>query len=201
MRLMKTAAWMVLVAGFAARADDYQPIPDDRLEGISKALVELAGKVKDAPAKIELNAAKARGLFDQGNNRGVVVIPGKDLKEDRDNPELSKEMGRPIGGIFFHNALPTGSTDKNKLFKLDLKDAEGVEREVRFAVVTVRKKSDDQYFLQIWGSEKQPLVEAQIGEAEGDDKMPVDISVDGGELIVKLLGKYGTRLGIKESKF
>lgn len=200
MRMLKWTALAAIVCWGSARADDYQSIPDDRVETIGKGLAELAGKVKDPPAKIEFDAAKSRGLYDPGNNRGVMIVPIKDLKGDPENPDLTKEKGKAIAGVFFYNMLPTGAGDKEKLFKLDFKDGEG-EREIRFAVVTVRKKSDQEYFLQLWGSAREMLCEAQLGEMEGDEKHPLDIAVGKAELTFKLLGKYGTKLGIKEGAF
>lgn len=200
MRIAAVTAVALAFCGRPVAADDYQPIPDDRVEAIGKGLSELAAKVKEPPAKFEFDPSKARGLYDPGNNRGLAIVPIKDLKSEPDNPDLTKDKGKAIGGVFFYNVLPTGVSGKDKLFKIDFKDAEG-EREVRFAVVTVRKKSDQEYFLQLWGSDKEVLCEAQLGEMEGDEKHSLDIAIANSELTFKLLGKYGTKLGIKEATF
>lgn len=199
---MKVATALLLAVALAvpAAADDFQQIPEDRAEGIARSLGEMAGKLENLPAKVEFDFGKSRGLFDPGNDCGLMIVPGKNLKEDREDPALSKDKGRPIAGVFFYNLLPTGVSERDKLFKVQLKDDDGTEREVRFAVATVRKKSDDEFFLQLWGKAKEPLAEAAIGEADGDADRAIDVASTGSEMTVKLLGRYGARLGIKVSR-
>jgi hypothetical protein len=49
---------------------------------------QFAKENKDLQVKIEPNFEKASGLFNAESNEGIIVIPAKAFKEDRDNKEV-----------------------------------------------------------------------------------------------------------------
>lgn len=195
------ALTLAIFAPLAAQAVELDTMPAEQSTGIAAALAEQANAVEKLPAKVDPDIENARGLLSLDQQHGVLVIPAKGLSEDRDNPALAEEKGAPVGLLFFHNVLPTDVEKKDKLFTFNYTDENGQEREIRFAILTIRKFSDEDFKLQVWGSEKEPLVECQLEEEVSDEKSPVEIEAVGDDLEFTWLGSYPCYLGITASKY
>lgn len=191
---------MILLAGPAA-AIELSPMPAENATTIAPALLELVGKVEKLPAKFAGDADNAKGLLSDDQQQALMFIPAKSLKDDRENPSLGEGKGMPIGYIFFHNLLPGDLKDKKKLFTFEYTDENGQKREVRFGVVTVKKESDDDFRMQIWGVTPEPVAEGNFEEEEGETKNPIELDYNGMELEVLLLGRYPSYITLQSVNF
>ena len=143
-----------------------------------------------------------KGLVSENQERGLIVIPLKDVKEDRENPALVSDKGMPIGVIYFSNILPGELKDKKKLFETSIPDEQrGGMREVRYGLLTVKKVSDEEFQLQVWGLDKEPVAAGSLNEEQGDSKGPIDLDVNGDDLEITLLGKFPTFIPVKAVEY
>ncbi len=90
---------------------------------------QFAKENKDAKPKFEMNFEKASGLFNAESNEGIIVIPAKNFKEDRENKEVEKDPG--VGMCFLcmsqtYNPLIDGKpVDGKKAFQIKFDDGQG----------------------------------------------------------------------------
>lgn len=195
--VMLSLAWVCSASGL-----DLSPIPDDTAKEIGKALTGLAAKVEKLPVKVEADLDNLKGLVSDDQMHGLLVVPAKGIKEDRENPGLSKDKGMPIGVIYFYNLLPTELKDKKALPEVKFTDPDaGLTREIRFGFLTVKKNDDSDYRLQLWGIGDKPVAETNLSEDAGDSKAPIELDFSGDELEILLLGKFPSTLPLKTVKF
>jgi hypothetical protein len=181
-----------------ASALDLSPIPTEDAQPIAAALADLTAKNDKFPVKATADLDNIKGLVSENQEHGLIIIPLKGLKEDRENPALASEKGMPIGVIYFSNILPGELKDKKKLFETTIPDEQrGGMREVRYALLTVKKVSDEEFQLQVWGVDKEPVAAGPLSEEQGDEKGPIDLDLNGDDLEIKLLGKFPTFLPVK----
>lgn len=186
----------------SALAVDLHPMPDENVLGISAALADLVGKHEKFPQKkLGLKSDAARGLLSDDQQYALMIIPASEIKDDRDNPELEKEGGMPIGVMLFHNLLPGDGKDKKKLFEITYTDESGQAREVRFGLLIVRKLEGEDFRIQLLGVDGKPVAEGPLSEEPTDKTAPIDLNYSGEDLEILLLGKYPTLLTVKESPY
>lgn len=182
-------------------AIELDPMPAEQAVEVGGGLAKLVETVEKLPVKVEANVDAARGLLSSDQENGLLVIPAKTLADDRNSPVLADEKGAPVGILFFHNLLAEDIDKKDKLFKLNYSDPNGIEREIRFAILTIRKFSDEDFKLLVWWTEDKPLVQSQLEEEAGQDATPVELEVVGDELEMTWLGRYPCYLGLKKERF
>lgn len=180
---------------------ELMPISDAQTQGIASSLVEHAGKVEGLPFKLEADAEHGRGLIDAGRRHGVMIVPAKGIVDDRENPALGDERGLPVGFLFLHNMLPGKGVEKDDLFRVTYTDEEGVDREIRFGVLTIRRYSDQDFRLLLWGVKDKPLAEAPLEEEVSEEKTPVLLDCVGDDLEITWLGSYPCYVPLKKSPF
>ena len=122
------AAACVLWAGTKCRAED-SPLaemePDVAKEFGAKLTELLAKTYKDLPVKVDPDAEKAVGLLNPNAHQGIILVPLKGFREDRDTKDSEKDRGVGLCYIFMSpefNPLVDGkpATDK-QLRKLKFK--------------------------------------------------------------------------------
>src|SRR5262249_41193456 len=160
MRGMFVCVGLFLLAS-AALADPLDPIPPEQVATIAPRLIEEAGKLADAPFKVEADADKATGLFRQGVG-GLMVIPVKGLKADKlSNATL--ENGAATGYFFLYRLRPVinGKTiEGDKVATVVLKDDNGAEREIAVLRLAAKKISDTEWKLLVFAKDKKPVLTA-----------------------------------------
>ncbi|MFO0947062.1 MAG: hypothetical protein U1D30_14155 [Planctomycetota bacterium] len=195
---------VLLILGIASTqfgALELVPISDEQTVGIATALVEHAGKVDGVPLKVEGDTAKSRGLIDAAREHGIMIVPAKGIVDDRENPALGEEKGFPVGFLFLHNMLPGKGVEKDHLYRVTYTDEQGVDREIRFGVLTIRRYSNEDFRLLLWGTKDKPLVEASLEEEVSEEKTPVLLDCVGDDLEITWLGNYPCYVPVKKSPF
>ncbi|MER3414631.1 MAG: hypothetical protein C4297_00245 [Gemmataceae bacterium] len=199
----------VLLAGMGAflcwagptRGQVFQPIPPDRVEEISRLLLELSGKLPQ-PVKCEGDCSKATGLYIQG--AGLMVIPRKDLQEGKLDGVQQPE-GAPIGYLFLHRLQIVAGKEpiaEERLLKSRFTDSSGVEREVTVLYLTVHRDSDNTWKLLILSKQKQPLAAFPFRSDKRESSLPLDVSASEiqdkqTKLTVIVFGKYAADIPLK----
>jgi len=172
---------------------------------------------KNAPIKFEVNYEKAAGLFNAETNEGIIVIPAKNFKEDRENKEVEKDPG--VGMCFLcmsqtHNPLVDGKPcDGKKLCKVKFDDGQGGDaREATCLLCTIRHIEGDDWELRLYGKDaKDPVAKGNWGEASNAPKSDLALTIedpkkDSATLVFNIFGKYsasipiGHKMEVKESK-
>jgi hypothetical protein len=185
-----------------ASALDLAPIPTEDAQPVAAALAELTSKNEKFPAKVTADLDSIKGFISENQEQGLIVIPIKGLKEDRENPALVSDKGMVIGVIYFSNLLPGELKDKKKLFETSIPDEQrGGMREVRYGLLTVKKVSDEEFQLQVWGLDKEPVAAGPLSEEGTDLKGPIDLDLNGDDLEFTLLGKYPTFIPLKVANY
>jgi hypothetical protein len=165
----------------------------------------FAKENKNTQVKIDPNLEKAVGLFNPGTNEGIIAIPTKNLKEDRENKEAEKECG--VGLCFLlmsqsYNPLIDGKPiDAKKLRKVKYMDPEGNEKEATCLLCSIRHIEGDDWQLYVYGADKEPLIKSPWGEAsdapKGDLVLTIqDPTKESASLVFNIFGKYASMITI-----
>ena len=202
------------VLSFAARvqAADTTPLTDldpEIAKRFGQAIHEqFAKENKDLQVKLEPNFEKATGLFNADTNAGIIAVPAKRFKEDRENKEAEKDPG--VGMCFLcmsqtYNPLLDGKvTDAKKLRKIKFDDQQGgAPREITCLLCSIRHVEGDDWELYVYGTDKQPLVKSNFGEANNAPKDKGDLLLqiedpkkDAATLVFNIFGKYSASIPI-----
>ncbi|HET6328566.1 MAG TPA: hypothetical protein VFG04_28040 [Planctomycetaceae bacterium] len=195
--------------GNPARAED-SPLTEMEPE-IAKEyggkLVELFTKTqKDLPVKIDADAEKAVGLLNPNSHQGIILVPLKGFREDRDAKDSEKDRGVGLCYIFMSgdfNPLVDGkpATDK-QLRKMKFKTEEE-EREVTCLICSVKKEGDD-YLLNVFSASKEPLSKSSFEEATDAPKAELaltikDVKDNKATLVINMFGKYCVTIPISHN--
>ena len=162
-------------------------------------------QLKDAQVKIEVDVDKATGLVNMSTREGIIAIPVKNFKEDRESKAADADTGMGICYLFLsqtYNPLIDGKpVDAKKLRVVKFTDSEGNEREATCLLLSAKHIEGDDWQLYVYGSEKQPLIKAQFGEASDPPKGDLALAIqepgkDKADLVVNLFGKYAASFPI-----
>jgi hypothetical protein len=135
-RVFSTFVLAMSVLSFAARiqAADTSPLTEldpEIANRFGKMIHDQFAKenTKDLQCKLEPNFEKATGLFNAETNEGIIAVPAKSFKEDRENKELEKDPGAPVCFLCMsqtYNPLIDGKAiDAKKLRKIKFDDGQG----------------------------------------------------------------------------
>jgi hypothetical protein len=211
----------VSALSFAARAQAADSPLSEMDPEIAKRFGELihqqfAKENKDLQFKFEPNYEKAAGLFNGETNEGIIAIPAKTLKEDRENNDLEKDPG--VGICFLcmsqtYNPLIDGKPcDAKKLRKIKFDDGQGGNpREATCLLCSIRHLEGDDWELYVYGSDKDPIIKSNWGEASNAPKGDLALTLedpkkDSATLVFNIFGKYSAsipiahKMDVKETK-
>lgn len=183
----------------AAAAADMESIDSDQAQAFAKKLCTLAEKMEGLPVKITADPTKANGVH-RPSEAGVLIVPRKDLEEG--GSELSDEVQQPSGAalayLFAYNLVPVVDDQPAKpkalrsvVFTTDAGDV----AEITCLLLTVKKTSDDDWRLFVFGTDKKPLLDIPISEGFGPGAVPVAVECSNikdykGDVIVTVFDKY-----------
>jgi hypothetical protein len=162
-------------------------------------LTELFTKTyKDLPVKIEPDVEKAVGLLNPNSQQGIILVPLKGFREDREAKDSEKDRGVGLCYIFMSsefNPLADGkpATDK-QLRKVKIKTEEE-EREVTCLVCSVKHAEGDDWQLHVFGADKEPLSKSSFEEATDAPKADLaltikDVKDNKATLVINMFSKY-----------
>jgi hypothetical protein len=198
------ALWL----GARARAADtpLQEMDPDIAKQYGGMLAErFAKENKSTQVKVDVNVEKAVGLFNPGTNEGIIAIPAKNLKEDRENKEAEKECGVGLCLLLMsqsYNPLIDGKpVDAKKLRKVKFMDPDGNEKDATCLVCSIRHIEGDDWQLYVYGADKEPLIKSPWGEAadapKGDLVLTIqDPTKKSASLVFNIFGKYASMITI-----
>jgi hypothetical protein len=162
-------------------------------------LTELFTKTyKDLPVKIEPDVEKAVGLLNPNSQQGIILVPLKGFREDREAKDSEKDRGVGLCYIFMSSEfdpLADGkpATDK-QLRKVKIKTEEE-EREVTCLVCSVKHAEGDDWQLHVFGADKEPLSKSSFEEATDAPKADLaltikDVKDNKATLVINMFSKY-----------
>jgi hypothetical protein len=195
------AAACVLWAGTKCRAED-SPLAEmepDIAKEFGGKLTELLTKTfKDLPVKVDADPEKAVGLLNPNAHQGIILVPLKGFREDRDTKDSEKDRGVGLCYIFLSpefNPLVDGkpATDK-QLRKLKFK-TEDEERDITCLVCSVKHAEGDDWQLHVYSGGNEPLSKSSFEEATDAPKADLaltikDVKDNKATLVINMFGKY-----------
>jgi len=165
----------------------------------------FAKSLKNPQVKIEGDVDKATGLVNLTTREGIIAIPVKNFKEDRENKAVETETGMGICYLFMsqtYNPLIDGKpVDVKKLRQVKFSDPDGNERAATCLLCTVKHVDGDDWQLYVYGSEKAPLIKSPFGEASDAPKADLALTIqdptkDQAQLVLNLFGKYSASIPV-----
>lgn len=162
-------------------------------------------QLKDAQLKMEPDVDKACGLVNVGTREGIIAIPVKGWKEDRENKAVESDTGIGMCYLFMsptYNPLIDGKpADVKKLRTVKFADGDGNERSATCLLCSVKHVEGDDWQLYVWGSEKQPVIKSPWGEASDAPKADLALAIqdptkEKAQLVLNIFGKYASAIEI-----
>jgi hypothetical protein len=198
-----------LWVGRNSRAED-SPLTEmdpDIARGYGAKLVELFSKTqKNLPVKIDADPNKAVGLLNPNSHQGIILVPLKGFREDRDAKVSEKDHGVGFCYVFVStefNPLVDGkpATDK-QLRKIKIKTEEE-EREAICLICSVKREGDD-YQLQVYSAGKEPLSKSSFEEANDAPQAALALTIKEvkdykATLVINMFGKYCATIPISHN--
>jgi hypothetical protein len=165
----------------------------------------FAKELKNPQVKMEGDVDKAVGLVNLSNREGIIAIPVKNFKEDRDNKAVGTDTGMGICYLFlsqtFNPIIDGKPVDEKKLRTVKFSDADGNERKATCLLCSVKHVDGDDWQLYVYGSEKEPLIKSPFGEAGDAPKADLALTIqdptpEKGQLVFNLFGKYAASITV-----
>jgi len=209
---VKSMLWPVTLAvGIAcasatrsALAEELDRIDRDTATKIARQLCRTVQKLDDLGFEIEPDPNQADGVHYE-EDAAMLIVPQRGIKEeDKDSPELEEPKGAAFALLFSYHIAPIINgvpADEAKLRSITYVDEDGDEYKVYVFVLAVRRLSEDEYKLYVYGRDDNPLVEAEFSEAEGPGIEPlavqvVDVVGTEGTCLVNVFNKYQASFGV-----
>ncbi len=165
----------------------------------------FAKQLKNPQVKIDADVDKSVGLVNLNTREGIIAIPVKNFKEDRENKLVESDTGMGICYLFMsqtYNPLVDGKPiDAKKLRTVKFTDADGNERAAICLLCSVKHVEGDDWQLYLFGADKQPVVKSPFGEASDAPKADLalviqDPTKDQAQLVFNLFGKYSAAIPV-----
>jgi len=192
-------------AGNASPLEEMDADTAKEYGGMIAGLFSKQLKAADAQVKIDADVDKSVGLVNMSTREGIIAIPVKNFKEDRENKAVETDSGLGICYLFMsqtYNPLVDGKpVDVKKLRTVKFSDGEGNERAATCLLCSVKHVEGDDWQLYVYGADKQPLIKSPFGEAgeapEADLGLAIqDPTPEKGQLVFNLFGKYSASITV-----
>ena len=129
--------------------------------------------------------------------------------DEENTPDMTVANGVPMALYFSTpNIVPIVDgelIDRGKLFGVTVTDGEGNEHEANCMLLTVRKLSDEDYRLYVFGKAAKPIIDVKFSGGKGPGAKPLAVEIKDtegqtGSLVVTVFDKYQAsfRGGVKE---
>jgi hypothetical protein len=165
----------------------------------------FAKSLKNPQVKIEGDVDKATGLVNVTTREGIIAIPIKNFKEDRENKAVETDTGLGFCYLFMsqtYNPLIDGKPiDVKKLRTVKFSDPDGNERMATCLLCSIKHVDGDDWQLYIYGNDKEPLLKSPFGEAGDAPKADLALTIqdptkDQAQLVLNLFGKYSASIPV-----
>jgi hypothetical protein len=165
----------------------------------------FAKELKNPQVKFEGDVDKACGLVNLANREGIIAIPVKGFKEDRENKAVETDTGMGLCYLFlsqtFNPIVDGKPVDEKKLRVVKFSDADGNERKATCLLCSVKHVDGDDWQLYVYGSDKDPIIKAPFGEAGDAPKADLALTIqdptpEKGQLVFNLFGKYAAAITV-----
>jgi hypothetical protein len=210
--LLKPLVWVcafsvcTLWLGAGVRADSPLTEMDQEIaQRYGKGIADLFAKpYKDPQVKIDADPEKAVGLYNPDTNEGIIAIPVKGWKEDPGSKEAEQGNGRPMCYLLMsstYNPFIDGKPiDAKKLRSVKLK-RNGEERDVTCFVCSLKHNGGNEWLLQLYGADKEPVIKAPFKADSDAPKQDLALTLKDGKddkasLVFSTFGKYASSITI-----
>jgi hypothetical protein len=191
------------------KAEESKPLEEmdaDTAKEYGGMIAQLFAKsLKNPQVKIEGDVDKATGLVNLTTREGIIAIPVKNFKEDRENKAVETDTGMGFCYLFmsqsFNPLIDGKPIDVKKLRTVKFSDPDGNERSATCLLCSIKHVDGDDWQLFLYGNEKEPVLKSPFGEATDAPKADLALTVqdptkDQAQLVLNLFGKYSASVPI-----
>ncbi len=165
----------------------------------ARLLTQTAGKISDAPLKLEVDLEKPDGL--KANEVRILVIPDQKL-----NGEALAKTGKtvtPLGQLWMHAIAPAkeGKVISNDRLRFVTVTKDDKEFKVLLFFLGLQKSDKGEMELVVYGKDKEPLLRLPLEKSATQQQLPIELQgrKEGegtGVLTLNILGKYKAELPV-----
>lgn len=196
--LVVTSLAAAIVVGGNVQADELESFDAEDAQQIGAALSSEASNIKNPQVTVSPDSDRAQGVH-RPEEAGVVIVPHDELREViQDQDLVEKESGAALGYLFSYRIFPVvngRSIDSSKLRQVSLTNDSGDAFTVQCMILAVRRVSDNDWRLYVYGEGAKPLIDVPFSEGIGPGHEPLAVEVTGiedrkGNLVVTVLDQY-----------
>ena len=165
----------------------------------ARLLTQTAGKISDAPLKLEVDLEKPDGL--KANEVRILVIPDQKL-----NGETLAKAGKtvtPLGQLWMHAIAPAkeGEVISNDKLRFVTVTKDDKEFKVLLFFLGLQKSEKGEMELVIYGKDKEPFLKLPVEKSATQQDLPIELQgrkegEGAGVLTLNILGKYKAELPV-----
>lgn len=202
---MRRTIAVVTVLCLAGTGWAQERVPQEQATKLAKHFAEEASKVSSPQLKTEVDPEKAFALH--VGEAGVLFIPEKGLSEDAF--ARAGAAPTPVGQLWMRNLVPAANgkpvpEDKLRLLTVRVKDE---DHQLPFSLVGVRKASNNQLELILYGKDKEPYLHAPVRKLEtkqkSDEPVMLEAQKDAGDsatLTLTMVGEYQASIQLTKAE-
>ncbi len=187
--------WSTLSAVALAQAE-LETIDSESAKQVAEQFSEQVQKIKKPQVKIEPDPSQANGVHKPGE-AGVLIVPQKDLTEDKLLDAAKSKAGAGIAFLFMHRLVPVvdgKGVSKEKMRSVTYTNENGDKIAIYCLILAVRQVSDKDRRLYVYGTDSKPLIDIPLSKNAGPGTQPVAVEIkeiqdQEGKLFVTLFDK------------
>lgn len=187
--------WSTLSAVALAQAE-LETIESEAAKQVAKQFSEQVQNFKKPQVKVEPDPSQAIGVH-KPNEAGVLIVPQKDLTEEKLRDAAKSKAGAGIAFLFMYRLVPIvdgQGVSKEKMRSVTHTNESGDKIEINCLILAIRQVSDKDRRLYVYGTDSKPLIDIPLSENAGPGTQPLAVEIkiqnQEGKLIVTLFDKY-----------
>ncbi len=187
--------WSTLSAVALAQAE-LETIDSETARQVAEQFSKQVQKFKKPQVKIKPDPSKANGVH-KPNEAGVLIVPQKDLAEDKLRDAAKSKAGAGVAFLFMYRLVPvvdgTG-VSKEKMRSVTHTNENGDKIAINCLILAIRQVSDKDRRLYVYGTDSKPLIDIPLSKNAGPGTQPVAVEIkeiqdQQGKLFVTLFDK------------
>lgn len=178
----------------------------DVVQRFAKWLVEELNKIDKVPLEIEADVDRAVGVK-IADDTGVILVPQKGMKEDEIDMRVDSEQGAPLAVVFMSRGIRPILDEQvvaaDKIGTLERTNRQGNTFQIGYLLLAVKRISDSEWRLRVFGKDEMPLLEAPFRSGAGPEDLPVaidfhDVNDTQGKLEITVFEKYQAEIRLSK---
>lgn len=187
-------------------AEDFERMEAKVAHKMAKQLCQRAKRLENPQVHIDPDVTQAEGAH-RDQDAGLIVVPRHGLKDDlNQNANMAKkDPGASLGYLFAYHIVPVirdKSVPVKELRRVTVADDTGKQVQVNCMLLAVRRVTDDNWRLYVYGIEKRPVLDVPLQTISGSETAPLSVACKNvrgfeGDLEVTVFGHYRAKFKVR----